>query len=162
MGRYYYSASGRAGKFGVACQSSSDPADFFYMTEQEPSTVTYYIGKDGEKDVKEKLDSVYAKLGVPADERIYYLKGGEGEDSSWNEHLDVIEKYAYRKVNRNEVKRYNEIDGFEHRTFYCGEKHKTMIDVIQGADLCISRLKLGLTILSDIKDEGYSEITADL
>ena len=74
----------------------------------------------------------------------------------------MIEKYAYRKVNRNEVKRYNKIDGFEHRTFYCEEKHKTMIDVIQGADLCISRLKLGLTILSDIKDEGYSEITTDL
>ena len=42
MGRYYNTNTGRGGKFGFACQNSSDPQDYFGMEEQEPTSITYY------------------------------------------------------------------------------------------------------------------------
>ena len=108
--------------------------------------------------VKEKVDGLYDKLKVPAEERFYYLKKERREDELY----DLLEKYAYKKVNRAEVKRYNKRDGFEHATYYNEEKHKTFIDVFEGAGLCCSRVRLGLVILSDLQDDGFCELTAEL
>lgn len=157
MGRYYSTESGREGKFGFGSQPSTDPGDFFDMEEQEPSEITYSIEKDNYEMVKEKVDGLYDKLGVPAEERIYYLK----KDIE-NNLGSLLEKYAYRVVNDAEVKRYNKIDGFEHETYYNEEKHKTFIDAFQGAGLCCSRIRLGLVILSDLQDSGYCELKAEM
>ncbi len=159
MGRYYQTETGRDGKFGFGSQPSTDPGDFFEMEEQEPSEITYTLDKNNYDMVKEKVDGLYDKLKVPTEERIYYLrKEREKEDKLG----DLLEKYAYKKVNNAEVKRYNRIDGFEHVTSYNEEKHKTFIDVFKGAGLCCSRVRLGLVILSDLQDDGFCELTAEL
>lgn len=157
MGRYYSTACDREGKFGLCVQPSTDPGDFFDMKEQEPSEIVYSLEKDNYDMVKEKVDGLYDKLGVPKEERIYYLKKEGG-----NKLGDLLEKYAYKKVNNAEVKRYNKIDGFEHATYYNEEKHKTFIDKFEGAELCCGRVRLGLTILSDLQDDGYCELRAEL
>lgn len=159
MGRYYQTDTGRDGKFGFGSQPSTDPGDFFEMNEQEPNVITYTLDKNNYDMVKEKVDGLYDKLKVPKEERIYYLrKEREKEDKLG----DLLERYAYKKVNRAEVKRYNKIDGFEHQTYYNEEKHKTFIDVFEGAGLCCSRVKLGLVILSDLQDDGFCELDAEL
>lgn len=157
MGRYYSTETGRDGKFGFGSQPSTDPGDFFEMDEQEPSEIVYVLDKNNYDMVKEKVDGLYDKLKVPTEERIYYLKKEREEDKLG----DLLEKYAYKKVNNAEVPRYNKRDGFEHTTYYNEEKHKTFIDVFEGAGLCCSRVRLGLTILSDLQDDGFCELRAE-
>lgn len=158
MGRYYNTASGRGGKFGFGKQPSTDPSDFFGMHECEPAEITYTADKDDEEEIKKKVDELYEEIGVPEEERIYYQKGPENQDTLG----DLLEKYVYRKVNRKEVERYDKIDGFKHDTFYCNEEHKVFIEKIEGASLIACRIRLGVTVLSDIKDEGYCELNAEL
>lgn len=159
MGRYFTTETGRDGKFGFGSQPSTDPGDFFDMEEQEPCEIVYVIGKDKYDMVKEKVDGLYDRLKVPTEERIYYLKKEREEEDKLG---NLLEKYAYKKVNNAEVKRYNRIDGFEHVTYYSEEKNKTLIDTFEGAGLCCSRVRLGLTILSDLQDDGICELTAEL
>jgi hypothetical protein len=157
MGRYYNTDTGRGGKFGFGKQSSTDPGDFFGMKELEPSEITYTADKDDEEDIKAKVDELYKKLGVPEEERIYYQKGAEDTLS------DLLEKYCYRKVNRGEVGRYDRIDGFKHDPYYCEDGvHKVLIEKVEGASLIACRIRLGVIVLSDIKDEGICELTAEL
>lgn len=158
MGRYYESETGRGGKFALGKQPSTDPGDFFDMEEQEPNEITYTLDESNKDMVKKKVDSLYDKLKVPKEERIYYMKKEGGKEKI----LDLFDKYAYKKVNNAEVKRYNKIDGFDHETYYCEEKNKTIIDAIEGAGLCCSRVRLGLVILSDLQDDGYCELRAEL
>lgn len=157
MGRYYRTACEREGKFGFGSQPSTDPADFFEMQEQEPSEIAYTIGKNNYDMVKKKVDGLYDKLKVPKEERIYYIKREER-----NKLGDLLEKYAYKKVNNAEIKRYNKIDGFRHEVYYHEEKNKSLIDVFEGAGLCCSRVRLGVVILSDLQDDGFCELTAEL
>ena len=159
MGRYYNTDTGRGGKFGFGKQSSTDPGDFFGMRELEPSEITYTADKDDEEDIKTKVDELYKKLGVPEEERIYYQKGAETENTLG----DLLEKYCYRKVNRGEVGRYDRIDGFKHDPYYCGDgAHKVLIEKVEGASLIACRIRLGVIVLSDIKDAGICELTAEL
>lgn len=159
MGRYFQTETGRDGKFGFGSQPSTDPGDFFEMDEQEPSEIVYALDKNNYDMVKEKVDGLYDKLKVPAEERIYYLKKEKEKEDKLG---DLLEKYAYKKVNNAEVKRYDRIDGFEHRTYYNEEKHRTFIDAFEGAGLCCSRVRLGLVILSDLQDDGFCELRAEL
>lgn len=158
MGRYFESETGRSGKFAFGKQPSTDPGDFFGMEEMQPNEITYTLEKDNYDMVKKKVDSLYDQLKVPKEERIYYMKKEGGEEKI----LDLFDKYAYKKVNNAEIKRYNKIDGFEHQTYYCEEKNKTIIDVFEGAGLCCSRVRLGLVILSDLQDDDYCELRAEL
>lgn len=159
MGRYYNTDTGRGGKFGFGKQPSTDPGDFFKMKELEPSEITYTADKDDEEDIKAKVDELYEKLGIPKEERIYYQKGAEDEEKLG----DLLEKYCYRKVNRGEVERYDRIDGFKHDPYYCADGvHKVFIEKTEGASLILCRIRLGVTVLSDIKDEGICELTAEL
>lgn len=154
MGRYYESETGRSGKFALCIQPSTDPENFFGMEEMQPNEIIYTIEKDNYDMVKKKVDSLYDQLKVPKEERIYYMKK-DGEEEKL---LDLFDKYAYKKVNNAEVKRYNKIDGFEHQTYYCEEKNKTIIDEVEDSALYCSRVRLGLVILSDLQDDGYCEL----
>ena len=157
MGRYYESETGRSGKFALGKQPSADPGDFFGMEEMQPNEIIYTLEKDNYDMVKKKVDGLYDKLKIPKEERIYYLKKDEEDKLG-----DLLWKYAYKKVNNAEVKRYNKIDGFEHQTYYCEEKNKTIIDMFEDAGLCCSRVRLGLVILSDLQDDDYCELRAEL
>ena len=158
MGRYYESETGRNGKFALCRQPSTDPSDFFGMEEMQPNEITYTLEKDNYDMVKKKVDMLYDQLKVPKEERIYYMKKEGGEEKL----LDLFDKYAYKKVNNAEIKRYNKLDGFEHQTYYCEEKNKTIIDMFEDAALCCSRVRLGLVILSDLQDDDYCELRAEL
>ena len=157
MGRYYTSETGRSGKFALGKQPSADPGDFFGMEEMQPNEIIYTLEKDNYDMVKEKVDMLYDQLKVPKEERIYYLKKDEEDKLG-----DLLGKYAYKKVNNAEIKRYNKIDGFEHQTYYCEDKNKTVIDAFEDAGLYCSRVRLGLVILSDLQDDDYCELKAEL
>ena len=157
MGRYYASETGRSGKFALGKQPSTDPSDFFGMEEMQPNEITYTLEKDNYDMVKKKVDGLYDQLKVPKEERIYYLKKDDEDKLG-----DLLVKYAYKKVNNAEIKRYNKIDGFEHQTYYCEEKNKTVIDAFEDAGLYCSRVRLGLVILSDLQDDDYCELRAEL
>ena len=157
MGRYYESDTGRSGKFALGKQPSADPGDFFGMEEMQPNEIIYTLEKDNYDMVKKKVDGLYDKLKIPKEERIYYLKKDDEDKLG-----DLLEKYAYKKVNNAEVKRYNKIDGFEHQTYYSEEKNKTIIDMFEDAGLCCSRVRLGLVILSDLQDDDHCELRAEL
>ena len=164
MGRYYHSNEGREGKFALCSQSSTDPGDFFGLEEQEPTEIEYYAGSSQEEDIKKKVNELYDKLGVPEDKRIFYFnivhEGGEpNQMETWYE---MVEQYAYIKINRAEIKRYEKLRGEKIDQYYCDDKHKTLIEKFKGANLCMARIKLGVVILSDIKDTGECWITADL
>lgn len=146
MGRYFNTNTGRGGKFGFACQSSTDPKDYFEMEEQEPTEITYYADDSDVDSIKWKLDELYDKASVPQEKRIYELNGGDDE--------------------------YQDFDARFHRYFFetckagegdfAGENGTTEREMFKDAHLCQSRLWLGLTILTDIKEEGYCELDAEL
>ena len=158
MGRYYRTNEGREGKFALCSQPSTDPEGFFGLEEQEPNEIEYHADKDQEEYIKSKVDELYDKLEIPKDKRVYYYNN----EKPLTEWYDMVEKYAYRKINRAEVKRYEQLMGEKPDQFYCGEKHKTLIERFKGSSLCMARIKLGITILSDIKDTGECWITAEL
>lgn len=165
MGRYYRSIYGRGGKFALGSQPSTDPGDFFGMEELSQTHITYYVAGKEEEEIKKKVDKLYDELKVPQEERVYYIPtdGSANEvNEANNAFYRMIYKYCYHKVNRNEVKRYDRIDGFDHEQFYCSEKHKTLIEKFKGSSLCASRVRLGVVILSDIKDNGDCELEAEL
>lgn len=141
MGRYYNTSTGRGGKFGFGCQSSTDPEDYFKMT---PVSITY--GGADEKVVKKKVNEIYDKANVPKEERIYKLKGGNND----SEYEDVYQKYHKYFFEPREN------GGF------AGDNGITEGEVFNEAHLYSARLWLGLTILTDIKEDGYCEIDAEL
>lgn len=141
MGRYYNTATGREGKFGFGCQSSEDPEQFFDMT---PTGITY--GGADEEVVKKKVDEIYDMANVPKKERIYKLKGGNNDD----EYEDVYQKYHKYFFEPREN------GGF------AGAKGITEGEVFDEAHLYSARLWLGLIILTDLAEDGYCSIDAEL
>lgn len=163
MGRYYHTTEGREGKFALGTQPSSDPGTFFDLEEIEPSEIEYHAEADQEEDIKKKVEELYDKLEVPKEKRMYYFgTNSDGTKNSMMDWYDMIEKYTYVKINNAEVKRYEKIMGKKPDQFYCEDKCKTMIEKFEGSSLCMSRIKLGIIILSDIKDAGECWLTADL
>lgn len=158
MGRFYRTTEGREGKFALGSQPSTDPGVFFEMEEQEPTEIEYHAGQEQEEEIKKKVDELYDKLKVPKDKRSYYYD----PKKSLADWYDMMEKYCYTKVNRAEIKRYEKIRGEKLDQYYTEEKHKTLIEKFKGSSLCMARIKLGLTILSDIKDTGECWLTADI
>ena len=146
MGRYYNTNTGRGGKFGFACQNSSDPQDYFGMEEQEPTSITYYADDSDTEKIKAKLDEIYDKAKVPQKERIYELDGSDDEYQGFH---DKFHKYFFEICKRG--------DGN-----FAGKNGTTEREVFKHAHLGQARLWLGLVILSDIKDEGYCSLDAEL
>ena len=142
IGRYYNTNTGRGGKFGFGCQSSTDPQDFFDMAEIH---ITYTAGEEDNDSIKAKLDTIYDKAGVPEKERMYQLDGSEDEYKSFH---DSFHKYFFEPDKTGK-------GGFAGDN---GVEKKRFTD----AHLCQARLWLGLIILSDINEEGYCELDAEL
>lgn len=146
MGRYYNTNTGRGGKFGFACQNSTDPQDYFGMQEQEPTSITYYADESDVDNLKAKLDKVYDLASVPQGERIYELDGSNDEYESFH---NKYHKYFFETCKAGEGN-------------FAGDNNTTEREVFAHAHLAQSRLWLGLTILTDIKDEGFCELEAEL
>lgn len=151
MGRYYSTSGGREGKFMFAVQSSDDP-EYMGMHEEPPSTITYYADEHDTKKIKKKLDEQYDILGVPKEDRIYYCKdeksGTDFEDKVLHDRVFVTVKDGDERY-KGKVGWYN------------GQKGYTDYE-IPGRAICLARIRLALDILSDIKDNGYCSLDAEL
>lgn len=143
MGRYYNTTTGRSGKFGFGCQSSTDPEEFFGMVE---TCITYVADEGDVEDIKAKLNQIYDQAGVPQKERTYVLDGSKDEYEDF-----------YKRYHKYFFERCQEGEGS-----FAGENGITEREVFKNAHLAMSRLWLGLIILSDIKDEGECELDAEL
>lgn len=143
MGRYYNTNTGRGGKFGFGCQSSTDPQDYFGMSEG--STITYKAYDDDMDEIKNKLDEIYDKAKVPQEERIYKLEGGISKE--YDNYHKRYHKYFFEP---------RENGGF------AGDNGTTEGEKFNEAYLWSSRLWLGLIILTDLKEDGYCELEAEL
>lgn len=143
MGRYYNTGTGRSGKFGFGCQSSTDPKEYFDMVETH---ITYVAGEEDVENIKAKLDKIYDTAGVPKEERIYNLDGSEDE---YRDFHNRFHKYFFEVCEAGEGN-------------FAGENDTTEREVFKDAHLGQARLWLGLIVLSDIKDEGYCDLDAEL
>lgn len=154
MGRYYNTSGGREGKFGFGCQPSTDPGDYFGMSEEDPTSVTYYADAKDRVHIKLQLDRAYDKLGVEKEKREYY-EPNENYDEWINNMHDFLNKYAFEDIKDEDW------DG--KATRYASEKPGyTSVERIDNAFLWVCRVFLGIKILSDIKDDGYCSLDAEL
>lgn len=146
MGRYFNTNTGRGGKFGFGYQDSTDPKDYFELEEQEPTTITYYADKRDIDNIEKKLDKIYDEAKVPQGKRIYELDRSDNEYQTFH---NKYHKYFFETCKAGEGN-------------FGGENGTTEREVFTNAYLAKSRLWLGLTILTDIKDEGCCYLEAEL
>lgn len=147
MGRYYTTNTGRSGKFGFAVQSSDDP-EIFGM-EENTGVIHYYMDDSEEnlEQVEEVMNKQYDILNIPKEERIY-----SGKE---NDLYQLIEKYK----DQNWMVYNEERDGKQ--IPYHSEEHPEGLIPKQGVILAECRLYLGLTIMTDLKEQGYCELEAE-
>lgn len=155
MGRYYNTDSGRSGKFMFGVQSSGDP-EVMGMREQAPTSVFYYADKEDVEEIRGSLDEQYDLLGVPTDERIYYAKDMAEYDKYENEHLADRVWITVREDNEAEMAKH------KNEARWYSEKEGCVAFEIPGHALPLARIRLAINILSDIKDEGYCSLEAEL
>ena len=108
------------------------------------SSIIYTAGEGSAESIKSKIDQIYDKAGVPKNERIYALDGSQDEYQGFH---DKFHKYFFEPYPKGN---------------FAGENGQAEREVFKEAHLAQSRLWLGLTILSDIKEDGWCEITAEL
>lgn len=139
--------------FGV--QPSDDPGEMG-MREQDPTTITYYADDGDVEGIKAKLDEQYEILGVPKADRIYYCKDRQA--------MNLFEKNVLSRAVWVEVREDDKEEMEKHKgeTRWANEKPNYVSFEIPGRALPLARIRLGLDILSDIKDEGYCSLDAEL
>ena len=156
MGRYYNTASGREGKFMFGVQPSDDPGTMG-MREQDPTMITYYADEHDRDKIIKNLDDQYDLLGVPKEERIYSYKTREQMNKFEEEVLTDRVFVHVRQDDTEALKKY------EHASRWCSSKGDDYIDFEKkGKALCLARVRLALDILSDIEQEGYCTLDAEL
>ena len=153
MGRYYNTSSGREGKFMFGVQPSDDP-EFFGMCA---GSVQYYADESNEPEIKKKLDELYDELEVPKDKRIYYFKEYEDLDKFENEYLYPK---CFVSVKNDDEKEKEKHKGEGAWASYKGDEYTDY--QIGNRALTLARIRLGLTVLSDIKDDGFCDLDAEL
>lgn len=152
MGRYYHTDSGREGKFMFGVQSSDDP-EYMGMRE-DPTFIQYYASKDDEPKIRARLDEQYDILDVPKDKRLYYSKDWGDYDKFEKEELEHRVWIKVKNGSEEEKK-------FEGKTRWaCDDEGYTMYER-EGMALILARIRLGITILSELKDEGYCSLEAE-
>lgn len=153
MGRYYNTASGREGKFMFGVQSSDDP-EYMGMYE-EPTYIQYYASKDEEPKIRAKLDEQYDLLGVPKDKRLYTYKDYKEYDEYERKELSERVWIDVREDDKEELAKHkNEVRWASNKKGYVSFERKNLA-------LVLARIRLGATILSDIKDDGYCSLEAE-
>ena len=149
MGRYYRTESGHCGKFLVALQNSDDPGTLG-MVEQDQQTINYYADDNHLDDITDALDKEYDVLHVDEKDRKYDIPQKnleiEGVDSFTLDTDDFDKRlYAYTDMLKDKYLQPSEDKITEDRQY-----------------LALGRIELALRIISDIKQEGYCALEADL
>lgn len=152
MGRYYDTDSGRSGKFMFGVQPSDDP-EYMGMTEDN-TKIRFYSGEEDEPNVRAKLDEQYDILEIPKDKRIYYIKDW-GEYDKYEK--ETLEDKVWVKVKRGS----KEEEQHRGEDKWASDKPDEVMFEKTGTALVLARIRLGLVILSDIKDEGYCSLEAE-
>lgn len=137
--------------FGV--QPSDDPQ---YMGMREnPAYIQYYASDEDEPEVRKRLDEQYDILGVDKDKRVYYMK-------DWDEfnkfEKKVLDDKIWIKVNRNDKET---LDKYKGQTTWAGDSDDEVMFERKNRALVLARIRLGVVILSDIKDQGYCQMEAE-
>ena len=159
MGRYYYTQTGKEGKFWFAVQPSDDPKTVYHMGEIEPDdewdeesgysdSYTDYESADAEK-IKKHLDEQYDILGVPKEERKYECE---------NEGHYVWEDLAKYYLTEQEPPKD---EAYKVCGYYMGEDKPTMYPISNEKELAASRVQLGLVIYNTILTEGICMLNAE-
>lgn len=164
MGRYYNTSTGREGKFMFATQESTDP-DYMGMHENQ-NYLDYYADEDDVETIKAKLDEQYDLLGLPKEKRLYRLPKAElanewkAQDKWEKENLhDLIFESFHKKDMEEAHKKYG--DKAVHWASDKGDDY-TDFERNPGLALALARVRLGLTILTDIEEDGCCELRAEL
>ena len=153
MGRYYNTGSGREGKFMFGVQPSDDP-EFFGMVA---TSICYCADDSSEPEIKKKLDELYDELEVPKDTRVYYFKEYEDLQKFENEYLYPTCCVSEKNDDEKEKEKHKD------ECAWASYKGNDYTDYqIGNRALILARIRLGLTVLSDIKDEGYCSLDAEL
>lgn len=152
MGRYYHT-NRFEGKFGFAVQPSDDPA-LFGMEEQEPSVVNYYLDGSEEniKNVAKTLDEQYEYLRIPDEERIYLLEDGKD---------DALDK-LYSKYFKKLFRAYNKETDVNIIPFHSEVFPEGAVEVFGGVELAWCRIWLGTKIYTELVEDGYCDLEAEL
>ena len=155
MGRYY-NTNERDGKFMFGVQPSDDPGTMG-MHEAEPATIEYYADEDDVEEIKKNLDRQYDLLGVDEKDRIYYKSQDIEEYSRWEE--EKLHDKVWRTVKHEDL-----TDEERTKVFWASNKGAdyTDLEIEDGRCLALARIRLALTILSDIKDSGECALSAEL
>lgn len=161
MGRYYDTSTGRNGKFMFAVQNSDDP-EYMGMGE-DPTYIHYYADESDVDKITKRLNEQYEILGIGKDNRLYDMPRKEdGTDN--HEAYDKWEtKYLHDKVWRAE-----KFDGLndedKKKMHWASDKGDEYVgvEIGEGKCLALARIRLAIKILSDIKDEGYCSLDAEL
>lgn len=156
MGRYYDTDGGRRGKFMFGVQASDDPG-YMGMHEQEPISIDYYADADDVEHVKSKLDEQYDILGIPENKRIYYCK----DNKQMSEYEDkVLHDKVFVTVHKDDKEAKEKYKG---KTAWWSGKGNEYTDYeINNNALALARIRLALDILSDIEDNTFCSLTAEL
>ena len=158
MGRYFQTETGREGKFMFAVQPSDDPG-FMGMKEQEPTDIQYYADKDDEEKIREMLDKQYDLLNVPKEDRLYTCKDLAEYDEYENRVLIDRVFVEIKEDNKDEMEKYKDKIRWSSGKpgYIMFERHGR-----EYGTLPLARIRLGVVILSDIKDTGECWLTAEL
>lgn len=154
MGRYYVTDGGREGKFMLAVQSSDDPE----LLGMQPTSITYYADEDNAKNIKSMLDQEYDSLDIPKGKRVYYRDKDDYKD--WCKYEDeVLHDKVFVSVRDDDKETLAKHDG---ETRWGSNKSNYSDFEINGNAIHLARIRLAVDILSDIKDNGYCTLDAEL
>lgn len=149
MGREWTTDTSRGGKFMFGIQPSDAPRHLG-MHEQTQSTIDYYADEDDVEHIKAELNKRYDTLGVPEEMRIYLLP--KDYDEWADKHLLplVFETVPEDKAPKDAIHWASKKAG-------CIDIEKDKKKTEAYADIY-----LALTILTDIEDDGYCQIEAEV
>lgn len=147
-----------------ATQKSTDP-DYMGMHENQ-NYLDYYADEDDVETIKAKLDEQYDLLGLPKEKRLYRLPKAELANE-WEE-MDKWEKenlhdLIFETFHKDDMEEAHEKYG-DKATHWASNKGGEYTDFERnpGFALALARVRLALTILTDIEEEGRCELTAEL
>lgn len=162
MGRYYSTDSGREGKFMFAVQPSDDP-EVMGMHEQDRSSIDYYADKYDAKYITEKLNEQYDLLGVEDKDRIYLMPRKDDGTDNPRAYEEWENKVLHDKVWES-ILSSNMTEAQKKASHWTSPKGSKYVDIEikDGRCLALARIRLALNILTDIEQDGYCSLNAEL
>lgn len=136
----------------MVARQPSDAPERLGMREQVPSTISYYADEDDKAAIKEELDKRYDLLGVPAGARLYRLTSDEAYQNWKKENLDPL---VWEEVKEDEAPQ-------EASKFWTPKEGYVLIEKSREKAIASADIYLALAILTDIEEQGYCSLEAEV